>query len=136
RRMEVIDFERHPADPSAIEISTCGESGGGQATRYFEISLDPPHPRVIALPDKPVGEKPVPAVKFPYRVSRSDPEYFQMIPNGPACLCSFRLAIDWSSGDQSGQLILDRGFGPIVIDTQLDIPSHHWQSDGVMSPSL
>ena len=119
KRLRVVDLERHRPPSSAIGVLSCGPAGGDMNVRYIEIKMDKP-PQVVArpapFPDEDVKEKP--AVKFPIKVSNSDPEFFVLQISGPECFCDWRLAIDWTSGGRSGTTVVDHGFGKIRSDTR------------------
>ena len=140
RSIEIIDVTRRPVDKNAAVISTCIIGGGATALRFFELDFKHEKPKVIARPSEQInegGEKGQPAVKFPFRVSESDPEFFLFEITGPPCLCEWRLALNWSSGEQYGQLILDREFSRIV--THMDdykAQQYQWDADGTFDPPL
>jgi hypothetical protein len=128
--MRIENFERNPAPVDSVEVIPCFPGGGLQAVRYFEVDLGK-RPRVIPRPSDPIppDDKVQPAVKFPFKVSKSDPEVFEMWVSGPECLCSWRLAIDWSSEGRSGTTIVDRGFEKIRINTEQDLTTYFYDSD-------
>jgi hypothetical protein len=128
--MRIVDFERNPAPVDSVEVIPCFPGGGLQAVRYFEVDLGK-HPRVIPRPSDPIppDDKVQPAVKFPFKVSKSDPEVFEMWVSGPKCVCSWRLAIDWTSEGRSGTTIVDRGFEKIRINTEQDLTTYFYDSD-------
>jgi hypothetical protein len=81
------------------ELNPCGE---GVSPRGFAIELDAPQPRARALP----GPTPQPAVDFPYRISESDPEVFEVTATTARCDCSWHLELDWSSDGVSGTSVI------------------------------
>ena len=116
--LRVVALERNPV-PTNVATVGCDAYGGEQTSRYFDVILGNP-PRVASRPgfDEPLDRKKrEPAAKFPYRVSNSDPEYFDLSVSGPVCFCTWRLALDWTSRGRAGTLIVDRGFDKIVSDT-------------------
>ena len=50
--------------------------------------------------------------KLPYKVTKDDVEVFILIlgSSGPACICSWKLALDWTSGGRSGERLLTGNF--------------------------
>jgi hypothetical protein len=128
--VRIVDFERNPAPDENVEVIPCFPGGGLQTVRYFEVDLDK-RPKIIPRPSDPIppDDKVEPAVKFPFKVSRSDPEVFEMWVDGPECLCSWRLAIDWTSEGRSGTTIVDRGFDKIKINTTKNLPTYFYDSD-------
>ena len=138
RSMEIVEVERRPVDPDAVVLTTCAPEGGLVVQRLFDLAFDRDRARVTSRPGTdPFDEGNVdPAVKFPFRISESDPEYFVFFVRGPNCLCGWRLAINWSSGGKSGQLIVDRGSSKIFTDTRDELPIYVWGEDGKIEPPL
>jgi hypothetical protein len=138
--LRVVDFERHPAPANHVEVLPCDPEGGRQSVRYFEVDLAK-HPRVIPRPSDPDPDPPYkqqPAAKFPFKVSKSDPEVFELWVDGPDCLCAWRLAVDWTSGDRSGTTYLDHGFDKIrtITNQNQDLPSYYYDGQEGWVPAL
>jgi hypothetical protein len=136
--IRIVDFEREPAPDHNVEVIPCFPAGGLQTVRYFEIDLDK-RPKIIARPSDPIppDDKIQPAAKFPFKVSRSDPEVFEMWVDGPKCLCTWRLAIDWTNEGRSGTTLVDHGFDKIRMNTTKGLPSYYYDSDaGTWVPPL
>jgi hypothetical protein len=138
--LRVVDFERRAARAGNVKVLPCNPQGGLQTVRYFEVDLDK-HPRVIPRPSDPDPNpdyKQQPAAKFPFKVSRSDPEVFELWVSGPDCLCTWRLAIDWTSGDRSETTYLDHGFDKIrtITNRNQDLPSYSYDSQEGWVPPL
>ncbi|MEV4998410.1 helix-turn-helix domain-containing protein [Streptomyces niveus] len=72
--------------------------GGGVTTRAFSVDLDAGRPDVV-----PQGGQ----RDFPYKVSESDPEVFQISAKASARYVSWYLELEWSSGDREGTLRID-----------------------------
>ncbi|WP_242570647.1 helix-turn-helix transcriptional regulator [Streptomyces sp. NP-1717] len=72
--------------------------GGGVTTRAFTVNLDAGRPAV-----EPQGGQ----RDFPYKVSESDPEVFQVTAKASARYVSWYLELEWSSGDREGTLRID-----------------------------
>jgi hypothetical protein len=106
--LHVVDLKREAAPRDASVVLPCTPYGGGQEVRYFEILLQK-RPRVTPRPGEEPDEKGrvQRAAKFPFKVSRSDPEYFELLVSGPPRVCSWTLAVDWTSGDRPGTKIID-----------------------------
>jgi hypothetical protein len=135
--LRVVDLERHPAPPHVAEVLPCDPEGGLQAVRYFDVDLSK-RPKVIPRPSDPLPpeDKRQPAAKFPFKVSRSDPEVFELWVDGPECLCAWRLAVDWTSGGQSRTTFLDHGFDKIKTNTKQGLPGYYYDSDSGWVPPL
>jgi hypothetical protein len=138
--LRVVDFERRAAPANNLKVLPCDPQGGLQTVRYFEVSLGK-RARVVPRPSDPDPNpdyKQQPAAKFPFKVSRSDPEVFELWVTGPDCLCTWRLAIDWTSGDRSGTTYLDHGFDKIrtITNRDQDLPSYFYDSKSGWVPPL
>jgi hypothetical protein len=135
--LRIVDLERHPAPPHAVEVLPCDPEGGLQTVRFFEVDLGK-RPKVMPRPSDPLppDDKPQPAAKFPFKVSRSDPEVFELWVEGPECLCAWRLAIDWTSGGQSRTTFLDHGFDKIKTNTTRGLPGYYYDRDEGWVPPL
>ena len=136
RGLRLIDVEKHTPPTDVATILPCGPGGGHLGVRYFEVNFGD-QPGIIARPsedengnlDPDIGE---PAVKFPFKVSNTEPEIFLLQISGPPCFCSWRIALDWISMGRSGTTVLDHGFGKIKSNTTKDIdgPFYYGLEDG------
>lgn len=80
--------------------------GGSLTPRAFSVNLDAARPLARPTEGNDAG-KPIPAVRFPYRVSASDPEVLLVNARTADCDCSWYLELDWTSGGRSGTLRID-----------------------------
>ncbi|MER5885666.1 helix-turn-helix domain-containing protein [Streptomyces sp. NPDC001941] len=80
--------------------------GGGITPQTFDVDLDAGRPvaRAVAGTD---GELKVPAKDFPYKVSASDPQVFNLDLHTKGHDVSWYLELDWSLGDRHGTLRID-----------------------------
>lgn len=85
--------------------------GGSLTPRAFAVDLDAARPRARPT-DGNDGGKPIPAVRFPYRVWASDPEVLLVNARTAGCDCSWYLELEWTSGDRSGTARIDDGGVP------------------------
>jgi hypothetical protein len=119
RDLRLIDvkFDDPPADLS--EVIPC--DGAFQ-------EIQPPYYQVIMLPgsdgngggglrqipglDKD-GRTTEPVKQFPFEVTNSHIEYFRLDLGsiGAPCICSWRMALDWTSSKGAGSTIIDHRFG-------------------------
>ncbi len=106
--LRVIDLSREPAPASSVVVDKCN-GGGDLYPRRFDVDLDSSPVQLVAqtgdvgIP----GDGADPAIDFPYTISRTEPEVFWVTPETTSCVCSWRLALDWTSGGRSGELVLD-----------------------------
>jgi hypothetical protein len=140
--LRVVEFKKEPAPANVSVVLPCGPAGGGQNVRYFDVLLDK-RPRVIPRPaiDPDEDGKIQPAVKFPYKVSRSDPESFELWVTGPPCVCSWKLALDWTSGGRRGTTLIKREFGSSIRTNtsyinRTGMPFYSRNDDGTWDPPL
>ena len=122
-----IDFtvERRRRPPGAIFAQGCGGPVSGRSVR---ADLDRQPVAVTGTADDPKAEvdptsgaalgryKPI---EFPWEVSVTDPLLLQIVASTKRCACTWRAEIPWSSGDQTGEILVDnRGSGYTVIGSQ------------------
>jgi hypothetical protein len=136
--IHIVDLELAPAPSDVSAIVPCAGGGGHLDRRYYELVLDKP-PKLTARPGRSEDDEITEPVKdFPFKVSRSDPEYFEFdIAAGPSCLCSWKIGLDWTSRGRSGTTIIDRKFSSIRnVVSDAAVSSHYLQNDGTWYPPL
>ncbi|MFE2673533.1 hypothetical protein [Streptomyces hygroscopicus] len=104
--------------------------GGSLTPRAFSVNLDASRP--LARPtDGNDGGKPIPAVRFPYRVAASDPEVLLVNARTSGCDCSWYLELDWTSGGRSGTLRIDDHGSPFRTSSVKGRPEYGYDyTDG------
>ncbi|MER7954053.1 helix-turn-helix domain-containing protein [Streptomyces sp. NPDC096030] len=98
-----------PLDRTAYSM---GEGcGGGVTPQTFDIDLDAAHPaaRPIAGQD---GDRTVPAKDFPFKVSTSDPQVFNLDVHTEGHVVTWYLELEWSDGERHGKVVVDDGGKP------------------------
>jgi hypothetical protein len=136
--IHIVDVEQSPAPSDISAVFPCHGQGGHMDRRYYELVLDE-HPSLTARPGRSEDDEITEPVKdFPFKVSNSDPEYFEFdIAAGPPCLCSWKIAVDWTSRGRAGTTIIDHKFGSIrTIVTKAPFEYYYLQDDGEWSPPL
>ncbi|MFE7947604.1 transcriptional regulator, partial [Streptomyces sp. NPDC057426] len=99
-------------EPLARAVYSMGEGcGGGVTPQTFDIDLDAAHPsaRPIAGQD---GDRTVPAKDFPFKVSTSDPQVFNLDVHTEGHVVTWYLELEWSDGEQHGKVVVDDGGKP------------------------
>lgn len=91
--------------------------GGGVTTRAFSVDLDAGRPSTV-----PQGGQ----RDFPYKVSESDPEVFQIKANASARYVSWYLELEWSSGGREGTLRVDDSGRPFRTSGAQGRPSFQY----------
>lgn len=95
--------------------------GGGVTTRAFSVDLDAARPSVTTRG----GQR-----DFPYSVSESDPEVFQITANASARYVSWYLELEWSSGGRQGTLRVDDHGKPFRTSGAEGRPSYQYLPGG------
>lgn len=134
--MRVQVTSREPAPTHGIVVSY-GECGGGVEVRNFDLDLSRTPPTYTAKPADNFG-KVTPAVKFPYKISLSDPEVFKLTPVkgcGPNKDCTYTVTLQWVADGKTGTTVLDnhgKGFRDL---NPKDLPAYR-QDLSAEGPSL
>ncbi|MEV6742622.1 hypothetical protein AB0N14_39515 [Streptomyces sp. NPDC051104] len=116
--MHINVTARHPKPATGIVVQT-GQCGGGVTQRHFDVNLSATPPTFTAKPavDDYTGKVTSPAVNFPYKISLTDPEVFELdVTKECAGDCTFTVVLDWVADGKNGSSILDnqgRGFRSI-----------------------
>ncbi|MEU9101601.1 helix-turn-helix transcriptional regulator [Streptomyces sp. NPDC048361] len=115
-----------PLDWTAYSMgSGCG---GGVVPQSFDIDLDAPQPV-----SKPIaghqGDDVVPAKDFPFKVSTSDPEVFDLNVHTEGHDVSWYLEVGWSSGERSGRVTVNDGGKPFHTAAIKGRPSYDYNTD-------
>ncbi|MGW5474598.1 helix-turn-helix domain-containing protein [Streptomyces chartreusis] len=94
-KVRVVGKDTPPAWNDYVMGVGCG---GGVPTRPFSVALDAARPTVVAGD----GQR-----DFPFKVSESDPEVFEVTADASAYDVRWYLELAWSSGDRKGTLVVD-----------------------------
>jgi hypothetical protein len=120
-----IEVDRRPRPAGAVFSNPCGDAIRGRA---LKVDLDRRPPVVVASVDDPEGivdavdengQSPYRPMRFPYTVSLTDPLLLRIVAETERCLCTWRAAIRWRSGGESGRLQIDadgRGYTVAGLD--------------------
>ncbi|MEU6882808.1 transcriptional regulator [Streptomyces sp. NPDC046712] len=85
--------------------------GGGITPQTFDIDLDAQSPLAKPVAGRD-GDRTVPAKDFPYKVSTSDPQVFNLDVHTEAHVAAWYLVVDWSTGERHGKVIVNDGGKP------------------------
>jgi hypothetical protein len=132
RAMSIVDVEIRPLPSDVSKVDPCTPGSGFIEERFFEVTLGE-HPRLVQRPGLNIdGETTLPVRPFPYKVSNAEVEVFALQLVGRPCLCSWKLAIDWTTGGRSARTVVDRGLGSIVTYPVRDekIPYYYIEPGG------
>lgn len=95
------------SEPLARTVYSMGEGcGGGVTPQTFDIDLDAARPfaKPIAGMD---GDLTVPAKGFPFKVSTSDPQVFNLDVHTEGHDVSWYLELEWSDGERREKIVID-----------------------------
>ncbi|KAK1183211.1 helix-turn-helix transcriptional regulator [Streptomyces sp. NBS 14/10] len=100
--------------------------GGSLTPRAFSVNLDAARPLAVPTDGNDAGEQ-IPAVRFPYRVSDTDPEVLLVNARTSGCDCSWYLELDWTSGDREGTIRIDDHGAPFRTSGVKGRPEYGYQ---------
>lgn len=106
-----------------------GECGGVEEVRYFSVDFTPTRPRLRALPSDRMNEDgtlvPVEPVEFPFTVSETDPEIFDlMVEPGPVCDCQWTATLRYTQSGRSYATTIDDGGKPFHAVPTDEVPAY------------
>lgn len=140
----VVDIERGPAVNGTDVISTDGCGPATEAGFAIALGKNPPTVKPEAL----YGNAPAKAIPFPFVVSSTDIQQFQVTAGfgdqfGTSslgtcgCIIKWRLALDWSYEGKAGTSIIDddgRPFQTLFPPNGTEsLATHWWDNNGVWS---
>ncbi|QTA32769.1 Helix-turn-helix domain protein [Streptomyces sp. CA-256286] len=104
--------------------------GSGIAPQTFASDLDAGHPVITPVPGTQ-GDRVVPAVPFPYKVSSEDVEVFNLDMKTTGYDVTWYLELKWSSGGREGMLRVDDGGKPFRTSGMRGRPMYTYGNDEV-----
>ncbi|MFF7339373.1 helix-turn-helix domain-containing protein [Streptomyces sp. NPDC008163] len=124
-RVKVLS-QRAPVQQSAFSM---GEGcGSGIEPQSFDVDLDDSRPALRPVAGKQ-GDETVPAKNFPFRVSSSDVEVFDLDAHVEGHDVSWYLELDWSSGGRTGTLRVDESGEPFRTSSIAGRPEYYYRYD-------
>lgn len=102
--------------------------GGGITPQTFDIDLDDGRPRAEPVAGEDAGVV-VPAKDFPYRVSSTDVEVFNLDAHVEGHDVTWYLELEWTSGGRSGMLRIDDRGKPFRTSSLTARPSYIYRPD-------
>ncbi|MER5894250.1 helix-turn-helix domain-containing protein [Streptomyces sp. NPDC001876] len=102
--------------------------GSGITPQSFDIDLDDGQPRTQPVAGQDGGSV-VPAKDFPYRVSSTDVEVFNLDAHVEGHDVTWYLELEWSSGGRSGTLRVDDNGRPFRTSSITGRPEYRYRAD-------
>ncbi|MFI5727565.1 helix-turn-helix domain-containing protein [Streptomyces cyaneofuscatus] len=104
--------------------------GSGIAPQTFASDLDAGHPVITPVPGSQ-GDRVIPAVPFPYKVSSEDVEVFNLDMKTTGYDVTWYLELKWSSGGREGMLRIDDHGKPFRTSGMRGRPMYTYGNDEV-----
>ncbi|MER5358047.1 helix-turn-helix transcriptional regulator [Streptomyces sp. NPDC002785] len=115
--------------PLAWSAYSMGEGcGSGITPQSFDIDLDDSRPTLTPVAGQQ-GDVRVPPKNFPFRVSSTDVEVFDLKAHVEGHDVSWYLELDWSSGGRKGTLRIDDGGKPFRTSSIQARPKYMYRYD-------
>ena len=114
--------------------SACGEA---VSVRYMSVDLDDPKLEIEAGDTRQnTMDVPVDPIRFPYKVSASEPEVFSIVASTASCLCSWVADLEWSAGGERGSVRIDDHGKPFTVTTSRGVPAYtfNFSETGALVP--
>lgn len=102
--------------------------GSGITPQSFDIDLDDSRPTLTPVAGRQ-GDKRVPPKDFPFRVSSTDVEVFDLNAHVDGHDVSWYLELEWSSGGREGTLRIDDGGKPFRTSSIKTRPQYLYRHD-------
>ncbi|MGW2592360.1 helix-turn-helix domain-containing protein [Streptomyces sp. NPDC001515] len=124
-RVRVLS-QRAPLQRSAFSMGEgCGSNIEPQS---FKVDLDDSRPTLVPVAGMQ-ADGPIPPKNFPFRVSSSDVEVFDIEAHVEGHDVSWVLELDWSSGGRTGTLVVDDGGKPFRTSSIAGRPTYSYRWD-------
>ncbi|MEU2026452.1 helix-turn-helix transcriptional regulator [Streptomyces sp. NPDC016469] len=124
-RVKVLS-QRAPVQQPAFSMGD--GCGSGIEPQSFKVDLDDSRPALQPVAGKQ-GDETVPAKDFPFRVSSSDVEVFDLDAHVEGHDVSWYLELEWSSGGRTGTLRVDDGGKPFRTSSIAGRPEYYYRYD-------
>ncbi len=120
--------------PWSVYMTSLG-CGSGVTPQSFDIDLDDDRPRTRPVPGQR-GDTVVPAKNFPFKVTSTDVEVFDLNVHVEGHEVSWYLELEWSSGGRNGTLRIDDGGKPFRVSAIKTRPQYtYWYDQARWTPN-
>ena len=127
--VSVLNTCPRPKPPPKRDKEVCCYSRVSR--RYLTVFLDPQRAAAGTSGDVKFDQQ------FPYKVSRTDIEYFHLRFKSSSCICTFKLALDWKSFGHPGTEIIDPRLGSFrMYISDRKLRTFYRNEDGTWDPVL
>jgi hypothetical protein len=107
-----VEVAERRSPPAGVIVTKCHiRLHEAVNTRRFEIDLDEREPVAVPRQTQNLRTEPDETPQFPYVISSSEPEIFEIFAYAKDCLCSWTAELDWTSGEKSGTVNVLSGTG-------------------------
>jgi hypothetical protein len=90
---------------------TYGPGGEGVFVRWLRVDLDQEPPAIKSLDERPEvlleGTEPAKPIRFPYRVTATEPEVFHITAITKTCFCQWIAELRFVAGGEEGRVVID-----------------------------
>ncbi|MEV4947571.1 helix-turn-helix domain-containing protein [Streptomyces sp. NPDC053755] len=116
-------------EPLDRAVYAMGEGcGGGVTPQTFDIDLDAARPSAKPIAGQD-GDSTVPAKDFPFKVSTSDPQVFNLDVHTEGHVVAWYLELEWSDGERRGTIVVDDGGKPFRVSAMEGRKLYNYQYD-------
>jgi hypothetical protein len=131
RKLRIIDLKVEKVPRDTAELWPCNKSWQPIPSRYYEVTFFDGEGQLSQRAGMR-GHRTIDPIKpFPLQVTNSSTEVFrfELSSMEPTCLCSWKLEIEWSSGDREGKTVIDRKFGSIRTAPYTEVKAAYYRQD-------
>ncbi|MEV4440961.1 hypothetical protein AB0K09_18470 [Streptomyces sp. NPDC049577] len=127
--MEVNVLRSAPPPTHGVIINTAFGCGGAEPQRPFTADFGHRPVKVTADAGQDDDGKPIPPVRFPFKVSLTDPEDFLVHAKNIAGDCAFAIVLHWVADGKAGTTTLDNGGKGFRLISTNSLPSYRFNGD-------
>ncbi len=116
-----------------VPLGQCGD----EAVRKFAVDLDKAQPTTKPIGSYPEANGKVPVSRFPYKVSRGDPEYIELVAYTRTHECTWTATLDWVADGKPGSTALTgEGGAPFRVTSTRNASAYQYDYGGPDNETL
>lgn len=127
--MEVTVLRSAPPPTRGVVINTAFGCGAAQPQRSFTADFARSPVKVTADTGQDTNGKEIPPVRFPFKVSLSDPEDFLVNAKNVTGDCAFAIVLHWVADGKAGTTTLDNGGKGFRLIKNGSLPAYRFNGD-------